>query len=89
LGKALAETLGANSVVLMRGHGDVIVAPSLPLVVFRAVYTDVNARMQLQAITAGGPITFLDPEEAASANKLMDQVHTRAWELWKRKLADK
>src|SRR5258708_737460 len=31
LGKALAETLGANSVVLMRGHGDVIVAPSLPL----------------------------------------------------------
>jgi ribulose-5-phosphate 4-epimerase/fuculose-1-phosphate aldolase len=89
LGKALAETLGANSVVLMRGHGDVIVAPSLPLVVFRAVYTDVNARMQLQAIAVGGPITFLDPEEAASANKLMDQVHIRAWELWKRKLAGK
>jgi len=30
----------------------------------RAIYTEVNARMQLQAVTLGGPITFIDPEEA-------------------------
>jgi HCOMODA/2-hydroxy-3-carboxy-muconic semialdehyde decarboxylase len=87
LGKSLAEALGPNSVALMRGHGEVVVAPSLPLVVFRAVYTDVNAKMQAQAIAAGGPIVFLDAEEAALATKVVDQVHTRAWELWKRKLA--
>jgi ribulose-5-phosphate 4-epimerase/fuculose-1-phosphate aldolase len=86
LGKALAETLGQNSVALMRGHGDVVVAPSLPLVVFRAVYTDVNAKMQAQAVAAGGPVVFLDAEEAALAGKVVDQVHARAWELWKRKL---
>ena len=25
---------------------------------------------------------------AAAAAKVMDQVHTRAWELWKRKVAE-
>jgi len=24
------------------------------------------------------------PEEAEKANKLLDQVHLRAWDLWKR-----
>ena len=85
LGKSLAEVLGPNNVALMRGHGNVVVAPTLPLVVFRAVYTEVNARLQAQAIAIGGPITFLDPEEAEKANKVLDQIHGRAWDLWKRK----
>lgn len=89
LGKALASKLGTNSVALMRGHGDVIVAPTLPLLVFRAVYTDVNARMQIQAASLGGPIHFLDPDEAAEAVKVIDQIHTRAWELWKHKLGER
>jgi HCOMODA/2-hydroxy-3-carboxy-muconic semialdehyde decarboxylase len=86
LAQALAERLGQNTVVLMRGHGSVVVAPSLSLAVFRAVQTDINARTQMQAIAAGGPITFLDLEEAEKANKVIDQIHTRAWDLWKRDL---
>lgn len=89
LGKALADVLGQNAIVLMRGHGWVVVAPSIPLAVFRAVYAEVNARAQAQAISFGGPIVFLDPAEAERANKVMDQVHTRAWELWKRKISTK
>ena len=88
LGKALAGTLGTNSVVLMRGHGDVVVAPTLPLLVFRAVYTDINARMQMQAAALGGPIHFLDADEAIEASKVVAQIHTRAWDLWKRKLRE-
>lgn len=89
LGKALAETLGTHAVALMRGHGNVIVAPSVTLVVFRAVYTEINARLQAQAIAIGGPITFLDPQEAELADKTNLLVHGRAWDLWKRKvLAD-
>jgi len=84
LGKALAATLGNASVGLMRGHGDVIVASKLSLAVFRAIYTEVNARLQAQAIALGGPINFLEPEEAAKAGAVTDQVHERAWELWKR-----
>jgi ribulose-5-phosphate 4-epimerase/fuculose-1-phosphate aldolase len=83
LGHALTETLGSNSVALMRGHGMVVVAPTLPLVVYRAVYTMVDARLETEAISLGGPVTFLEPQEAENANKTLDQVHLRAWELWK------
>jgi ribulose-5-phosphate 4-epimerase/fuculose-1-phosphate aldolase len=84
LGHELAQTLGANSVVLMRGHGMVVVGPSLPLAVYRAVYTMVDARLETDAISLGGPVTFLDPQEAENANKTLDTIHLRAWELWKR-----
>src|SRR5882724_3247193 len=62
-GKSLAERLGDKSVVLMRGHGDVTVGPAVKLAVFRAYYTDVDARLQAQAILLGGLINFLTPEE--------------------------
>jgi ribulose-5-phosphate 4-epimerase/fuculose-1-phosphate aldolase len=89
LGKALAETLGDNNVVLMRGHGNVVVAATLPMAVFRAVYTETNARLQLQAIGIGGPINFLEKEEGEKAMQVLDQIHTRAWDLWKRKVTQK
>jgi hypothetical protein len=44
LGAALAQTLGNDSVVLIRGHGNAVVGGSLPWVVLRAVYTQLNAR---------------------------------------------
>lgn len=89
LGRALAETLGTRSVALMRGHGDVVVGPTIPLAVFRAVYTEVNARIQAQAIALGGPVTYLEPEEGAKADAVLDRIHLRAWELWKRAAADR
>jgi ribulose-5-phosphate 4-epimerase/fuculose-1-phosphate aldolase len=89
LGRALARTLGEKPVALMRGHGNVVTAPSLPLAVFRAVYTEVNARLQLQAIALGGPVTYLDPEEGAEADKINEQVVARPWELWQRRVTGK
>src|SRR5215467_7878525 len=49
LGEALARTLGGSAVALMRGHGNVVVGSNLKYAVFRAYYTEVNARLQLQA----------------------------------------
>lgn len=83
LGKELATTLGDKSVALMRGHGDVVVGPTIPMTVFRAVYTEVNARVQAQAMAIGGPVTYLEPEEGEKANKALDLIHLRAWDLWK------
>ena len=59
LGKQLARKLGKDAaVVLMRGHGNSVVGPSLPNAVFRAYYTEVNARERLPAaLTIGGPST--------------------------------
>jgi HCOMODA/2-hydroxy-3-carboxy-muconic semialdehyde decarboxylase len=86
IGRALAAELGDKPVVLMRGHGSVAVGPSLPVAVFRAVYTEVNAKLQTQAAILGGPITFLAPEEGALADKTNIDVVGRPWELWKRKV---
>ena len=88
-GKALADALGDKPVALMRGHGNVVTAPTLPLAVFRAVYTEVNARLQLQALALEGPPTYLDPEEGLKADKINEQVVGRPWELWKRRVMGK
>jgi HCOMODA/2-hydroxy-3-carboxy-muconic semialdehyde decarboxylase len=84
LGKSLAQTLGDSSVALMRGHGNVIVAKTVQMAVFRAVYTEVNARLQLQAASLGGPINFLAAEEGEKAMQVLDNIHARAWDIWKR-----
>ncbi len=83
LGSALAKVLSDKPAVLMRGHGAVVVADTIPSVVGRSIYLDLNARIQAQAIALGGTITEISPEEAqkyaASDN------YSRAWELWKKK----
>ena len=86
-GKSLAETLGDKSVVLMRGHGDVTVGPAVKVAVFRAYYTDVNARLQSQAIALGGDVNYLTPEEGAKADMVNLAVLDRVWNLWKLRVA--
>lgn len=87
IGAALAKTLSDKSVALIRGHGDVVVASSIPMAVFRAYYTDVNAKLQMQAIALGGAVTYLTPEEGLKADQVNAQIMPRAWDLWKRNLA--
>ncbi len=86
-GKSLAQVLGDKAVVLMRGHGDVTVGPSVRVAVFRAYYTDVNARLQSQAIALGGDINYLTPEEGAKADAVNLAVLDRVWNLWKMRIA--
>jgi HCOMODA/2-hydroxy-3-carboxy-muconic semialdehyde decarboxylase len=87
IGKALALTLGDKSVVLMRGHGDVTVGPSVKLAVFRAYYTDVNARLQSQAIALGGEPSYLTPGEGAKADAVNLAIVDRIWSLWKMRVS--
>jgi ribulose-5-phosphate 4-epimerase/fuculose-1-phosphate aldolase len=87
IGKSLAQTLGDKSVVLMRGHGDATVGPSVKMAVFRAYYTDVNARLQAQAIGLGGEVNYLTPAEGAKADAVNMVVLDRIWNLWKMRVA--
>jgi ribulose-5-phosphate 4-epimerase/fuculose-1-phosphate aldolase len=84
LGAALAKTLGDKPVALMRGHGSVAVGVSLQQVVYRAVYTEVNARLQADAMRLG-TVNFLTPAEASKAATVNDGLVGRPWDLWKRK----
>ena len=83
IGKSLSTALADNSVVLMRGHGDATVGPTVRLAVFRAYYTDVNARLQSQALALGGEVNYLTPAEATKADAINLQVLDRVWNLWK------
>ncbi len=84
LAKALAVTLGDKPVALMRGHGNVVVGPNVKRTTIRAVYTEVNARLQTIALGLGGPVNYISPEEGV----LRDQnpgEEGRAWDGWKEK----
>jgi ribulose-5-phosphate 4-epimerase/fuculose-1-phosphate aldolase len=85
-GAALAATLGSGNVSLMRGHGFVTVANDLPTAVFQAIYTDLNSRLQQQAIALGGEVTYLDRAEADRAWQTNRATVSRPWELWKKQV---
>jgi ribulose-5-phosphate 4-epimerase/fuculose-1-phosphate aldolase len=84
LGKALATTLSSHTCVLMRGHGMTVIGDSVPEAVFRSIYTEMNARLQLQATQLEGPIEFLSDEEGRRSTVSNRGTIERPWELWKR-----
>ena len=81
LGAELAKSLGEHSLVLMRGHGSMVVGTSLRQAVFRGVYAEVNARLQSDAMKLGG-VTYLTAGEAAAAAAANDGQIDRAWDMW-------
>ena len=85
LGAALAASLGERSTVLMRGHGSTVVGTSIEQAVYRAIYAEVNAKLQLQAV-ALGEVTYLNANEAALAASTNDTQLVRTWDLWLRQV---
>ena len=85
-GAALAGALRDKSVLLLRAHGFVAVGPTLQSAVFRAIFTEISARVQLQAATLGGPIAALDEEEGRKADAINLATVDRSWELWKKRV---
>lgn len=84
LGAALATRLGNCAVALLRGHGNVVVGGSIREVVFRAVYTEINARLAADALRLGqGRVTFLNDGEAKAATETNRAQIGRSWDLWK------
>ncbi len=84
-GVALASVMGRRDVVLMRAHGSVACGPSLQAAVFRAVYTEVNARIQhwTNALAPGAQPAALDTEEGRLADAVNEKAALRAWDLWR------
>jgi ribulose-5-phosphate 4-epimerase/fuculose-1-phosphate aldolase len=83
LGAALAASLGDAPFALMRGHGSVAVGPSLQLAVYRAVYAEENAALQLRSLTLGAAESLTVGEGRAAAETNAGQV-SRAWDMWLR-----
>ena len=83
-GRDLAAALGANRVALMRGHGCAVAGRTLREAVFSAVYLQVNAQLQAQALMLSDKVEYLSPGEAAKAKEMTSQPVglERAWEYW-------
>jgi HCOMODA/2-hydroxy-3-carboxy-muconic semialdehyde decarboxylase len=64
-GQDLVKKLGLARMVLMRGHGTTVVAATLVEAVLISIYSQINARMQMQAMALGN-VKFLNPGEAAN-----------------------
>lgn len=84
LGVSLARELGDKAVILMRGHGSTAVADSLMKAVYRAVYTEINARTQAAA-TGLGAIAFMTEGECKATMDTNEGQAPRAWDMWKKK----
>lgn len=83
-GRDLAKTVGQGAVALMRGHGCVIASQSIKLAVMTAVYTQVNARLQIEAMRLGEPKYLTQGEIDGMAKRQQSPLAgERAWEYWR------
>ena len=95
IGTALAQKLGDRPVALMRGHGVVVAGPSIPEAVSRAIFLDVNARVQAQAIAIGGNVKYLGsgdvvpPAPGSPATGGQAAAVIRSWAFWKQRAMGK
>lgn len=82
VGAALAKSLASAPVVLMRGHGETVVGRTIREAVFRAIYSELNARLLLQALQlTKTPILLSEKEIVINRNEISD--FNRSWDLWK------
>jgi ribulose-5-phosphate 4-epimerase/fuculose-1-phosphate aldolase len=60
------------AVILLRGHGNVVVGPTIQIAVFRAYYTEINARQQLNAMMLGpDDVVYMNAGECETTDKVM------------------
>jgi ribulose-5-phosphate 4-epimerase/fuculose-1-phosphate aldolase len=72
-------------IVLMRGHGSTVVGNSIEQVVYRAIYAEVNAKLQAQSLGMG-TVNYLTEGEAELAAAVNDSQIARSWNLWQRRI---
>jgi len=86
-GRDLAQTVGRGAGALMRGHGSVAAGCSLREAVYIAIYLEINAHLQMDALRFGKKINFLSPGEiekilARQSKGKPSEGFDRAWEGW-------
>jgi ribulose-5-phosphate 4-epimerase/fuculose-1-phosphate aldolase len=83
-GKALAKTLGPHHAALMRAHGLVLVAESLPALLVDAVHFDENARALMQVLQAGRrPLPLTKEEiEAIDRHEIREFHISKLWKYY-------
>ena len=85
-GRDLAATLGDRSIALMKRHGCVVAGATVQEAVMKAIYLQINARLQLQAMQIGTPDYLTDSEIEQCTDMQQSPISLdRAWEVWCRR----
>jgi HCOMODA/2-hydroxy-3-carboxy-muconic semialdehyde decarboxylase len=85
MGRDLAKSVEKGRTALMRGHGAVAVGQSLRHAVFIAVYLEVAAKLQMQAMPLGSVKYLTEGEIDKVINRTGPYTLDRAWENWCRR----
>jgi ribulose-5-phosphate 4-epimerase/fuculose-1-phosphate aldolase len=80
LGRSVAETLGPHQALLIRAHGQVVVAEDLPSLLSDCVHFVENAEALYRAATLGKVLPLTDKEMAAFHHDFRRDAH--ASKLW-------
>jgi ribulose-5-phosphate 4-epimerase/fuculose-1-phosphate aldolase len=79
----LARCLGAGRVALMRGHGCVVAGKTVKEAVMIAIYLEISARLQMQAMQIGDPVYMSPGEIGLAEGRFFGELAIdRAWEYW-------
>ena len=80
-GRDLAKSLGESSIILMRGHGCSVAGPDIKGATIMAVYLQISAAVQLQAMPLG-KVRYLTPGETEKCTELFFSglAIDRVWE---------
>ncbi len=83
----IARTLGSSKAVILRGHGAVVVAQSVPEVCILSLYLEESARLHVEALKLGDPKYIgRDEAERITRRTLKPASTQRAWEHFKTKV---
>jgi ribulose-5-phosphate 4-epimerase/fuculose-1-phosphate aldolase len=82
MGRDLAKRLGKGRTALMRGHGAAVVGTSIRQAIWIAIYLELNAKLQMQAMAMGKIKYLTDGEIDAIIARQKSFSYDRAWENW-------
>ena len=80
-GAALAKALEKRGVILLHGHGFVVVGASIQQAVDRCIQLDINAQVLHEILDMGGKPVYLKPSPDAAAGR---GGNARGWDAWMR-----
>lgn len=83
-GRSLAHAVGTGTCAILRGHGSVCAAASLPAVCYISIYLAESAKVLLETLPHGEPIYLTPGEIEQTAAMLLGPMPlARAWAYWR------
>jgi len=83
MGLRMADAMGPASVLVLKGHGNIVVGRSIPEACVGAIWTEKAARLQYQASVLGPPEYFPTDEVSAVRKQVTEgRAFERAWDYY-------